>query len=86
MVKSDFLQFSIKDFILNESFQHWITNPHHVPSEEWPEWLAKYPERVLVVEKAQSFISVVRESLDELVDLEEVEESWMDVQSRLVLL
>lgn len=86
MVKSDFIQFSVRDFILDESFQHWINNPESVPSDEWGEWLAKYPEQRSVVEEAKSFISVVRVALDEEVALEEVEESWMDVQSRLTVL
>ena len=85
MVKSDFLRFSVKDFILDESFQHWISNPNQKPSNEWGEWLAIYPERVSVVEEAKSFISTVSKALDEVVELEEVEESWMAVHGRLVL-
>ena len=85
MVKSDFLRFSVKDFILDESFQHWINNPSQMPSSEWEEWLTIHPERVSVVEKARSFISVISEGLDEDVELEEAEESWMAVHGRLVL-
>lgn len=86
MVKSDFLQFSAKDFILDESFQHWINNPNQMPSSEWQEWLAIHPERASAIEKAKSFISAVSEALDEVVALEEAEESWMEIQGRLVLL
>lgn len=85
MVKSDFLRFSANDFILDDSFQQWVINPHVVPSPDWHDWLREFPTQKPVVEKAKSFVKEMMKVLDEaaVITLEDAETGWKEIENRL---
>jgi transmembrane sensor len=58
----DLINHSVKDFMLNESFQKWILDPDEGVTVFWEEWLAAYPDKAELVREATSLILSLKEA------------------------
>lgn len=58
----DLINYSVKDFMLNESFQKWILEPDEGVNVFWEHWLAAYPDKAELVREATSMILSIKEA------------------------
>lgn len=73
----NYKNYSVKDFILDESFQKWILHPDEATCSFWESWLKLHPEKQATVEEARNFIKSLgfREELPTRQDFSEVWEN-----------
>jgi len=55
----DYADYSVKDFILDESFQKWVLQPDDAICTFWNSWLELHPEKQSVVDEARSTIQSI---------------------------
>jgi transmembrane sensor len=61
-VTMDPKNYSIKDFILNESFQKWILERDEEASNSWEGWLKENPGKAEVIREARSIVLAIRKA------------------------
>lgn len=81
MLKIDFLKYSVKDFLLDESFQQWVIQPHKPPVTAWPDWLKEHPEKNIKVNKARAMMEQLKAGLTEDVSHEDRKEVWLKINN-----
>jgi transmembrane sensor len=61
----DLSNYSVKDFLLNESFQKWILEPDDETRAFWEDCLNAYPDKRELITEARSTIQSIRETNEE---------------------
>jgi hypothetical protein len=61
----DLSNYSVKDFVLNESFQKWILTADDDAHVFWEEWLFAHPEKDDMVMEARAIIHIMRIGFEE---------------------
>jgi hypothetical protein len=56
------IAYSVKYFVLNESFQKWILEPDVKANVFWEEWLSEHPDKIELIKEARSTIQSIRET------------------------
>ena len=56
----DYDEFEIQDFLKDENFVRWVTNPTEDQSFFWNAWLSRHPHKLDTVLKAKELINSVR--------------------------
>jgi transmembrane sensor len=49
----------VEDFIKDDFFVEWVTNPDSKSNEFWMKWMSSYPNQVPIILKAQQFINSI---------------------------
>ncbi len=71
----DLINYSVKDFILNESFQKWILQTDIEAKLFWEDWLNTHPDKIELITEARSMIQSITETHEQ--NLEgECDEVW----------
>jgi transmembrane sensor len=55
----DLINYSVKDFLLNESFQKWILELEEV-NIFWEDWLNAHPDKISLITEAKSAIQSIK--------------------------
>jgi hypothetical protein len=64
----DYAEYTVEDFICDESFLRYCLNPDHNDIRFWESWISNNPGKRGIVEKAIDFIREVRSSRPSLND------------------
>ena len=56
----DLRSYSVKDFVLSESFQKWILEPDDEVNIFWEDWLNSHPDKMALVREARSTILTIK--------------------------
>ena len=75
----NYVDYSVKDFILDESFQKWVLQPDEDTRAFWEPWLKLHPEKQATVDEAKNFIKSLgfREEFPTQQDFSEV---WENIE------
>ncbi|NID13314.1 FecR family protein [Fibrivirga algicola] len=65
---SDYSQFTLRDFVLDESFRRWVLQPDEATMSFWHTFMLRHPEKQLVVDDAASLLLHLRTNYDDLTD------------------
>lgn len=65
---SDYSQFTIRDFVLDESFRRWVLQPDEATMSFWHTFMLRHPEQQAVVDDAASLLLHLRANYDDLTD------------------
>ncbi|MBO0948076.1 FecR family protein [Fibrella forsythiae] len=65
---TDYSQYTIRDFVLDESFRRWVLQPDEETMSFWHTFMLRHPERQLVVDDAASLLLHLRANYDDLTD------------------
>ncbi|WP_375445106.1 FecR family protein [uncultured Fibrella sp.] len=65
---SDYSQFTIRDFVLDESFRRWVLQPDEATMSFWHTFMLRHPEQQSVVDDAASLLLHLRANYDDLTD------------------
>ena len=57
----DLSHYSVKDFVLNESFQKWTLEPDLQGKIFWEDWMKEHPDKIELITEARSTIETIRE-------------------------
>jgi hypothetical protein len=79
MLKSNFLKYSVKDFLLDESFQHWVIQGHTLSGAGWLNWLKEHPEKHSKIAEAKATMQQLKSGLAEEVSHEDLKEVWIKI-------
>ncbi|HMJ70294.1 MAG TPA: hypothetical protein VK508_15425 [Cyclobacteriaceae bacterium] len=71
----DFSNYSVKDFVLNESFQKWVLQPDEEIQALWDNWLSAHPEKAEIVAEARTTIGNIKRAIEQNVDCDS-EDVW----------
>jgi len=58
----DLSNYSIKDFVLNESFQKWVLEPDVETEAFWEDCLNAHPDKIELITEARSTIQSIKET------------------------
>jgi hypothetical protein len=58
----DLINYSVKDFVLNESFQKWILESDEEVRAYWDDWLNAHPNKTELIREARSTILFMKEA------------------------
>lgn len=58
----DLINYAVKDFVLNESFQKWILEPDEEVRAFWEGWLNEHPIKTELILEAKSTILSIKEA------------------------
>lgn len=64
----DYAQFTVRDFVLDESFRRWVLQPNEATMEFWHTFMLRHPEQQTVVDEAASLVLHLRANYDDLTD------------------
>ena len=56
----DLSNYTVKDFVLNESFQKWILEPDIEATIFWEDWMNAHPDKIELIREAASTIESLR--------------------------
>lgn len=56
MAHKSYEDYTVEDFITDESFINWVVNPESIHQHFWESWVAQHPERRKDIEEARQFI------------------------------
>lgn len=62
LLPMDLINYSVKDFVLNESFQKWILEPDEEVKTFWEGWLNAHPSKTELIREARSTILFMKET------------------------
>jgi len=83
MLKTDFLKYSVKDFLLDESFQRRVIGEGNHSVEVWPDWLKEHPEKRTTLEEAQLTTAQLKSQLEQDSLVEDLEEVWIRIENSI---
>ncbi|GAB3298208.1 FecR family protein [Hymenobacter tenuis] len=52
----DFTRYSVEDFVLDESFQEFVANPHSEAGLFWQSWLSEHPQQQAAAQEAYNLV------------------------------
>ena len=81
----DPIDYSVKNFVLNESFQKWILEPDVETNVFWEEWLSEHPDKIELIREARSTIQSIRETYEKKLTCERGQVWNMIIESILEL-
>jgi ferric-dicitrate binding protein FerR (iron transport regulator) len=64
----DYSQYSINDFVLDDSFRQWVFQPTEETMSFWHTFMLRHPEQQAVIEEATSILLHLRVHHDDLTD------------------
>lgn len=64
----DYAQFTIRDFVLDESFRRWVLRPDEATMSFWHTFMLRHPGQQSVIDEAASLLLHLRANYDELTD------------------
>jgi len=73
--------YSLQDFLLDDSFVKWVRNPDPSTDDFWQKWIENHPKKKPLVEKAKLIVSSVRFE-DTPLSEQEVQAMWHQVQMK----
>lgn len=74
--------FSEEELLLNESFHNWVKNNNLADINYWEGWLARYPEKSMLVQNARNIILSLSPE-ERHIPANEVAAAWVELQQRL---
>jgi transmembrane sensor len=74
----DLSNYSVKDFVMNESFQKWTLEPDLEGKAFWENWLNERPEKIELIAEARSIIESLKASYERTLD-GELDEVWLRI-------
>ncbi len=83
MLKGNFLKYSVKDFLLDESFQRWVIQPDNPPVAAWSDWLKQHPQISVKVEQARAMMQQLKSGLAEDTSPDELQEIWIKINDSM---
>lgn len=57
----DLSNYTVKDFVLNESFQKWILESDAEAKAFWEDWVDEHPDKIELITEARSTVQSLRE-------------------------
>ncbi|SHG40511.1 hypothetical protein SAMN04488109_0090 [Chryseolinea serpens] len=72
-------KYSVKDLVLNESFQQWVLNPDGDGQSMWQSWQHQHFE---LLEEARTILLQLRDRVEEEIDADE-HEVWNRLEQSL---
>ncbi|HEY5748515.1 MAG TPA: hypothetical protein VIU12_20740 [Chryseolinea sp.] len=75
-------KYSVKDLLLNESFQRWVLNPDEDGQSIWDSWQHGHPEHFELLEEARTILLQLRDRVEEEIDADE-HEVWSRLEQSL---
>lgn len=76
----DYTQYSISDFVLDESFRRWVLQPDEQTMSFWHTFMLRYPDQQTVINEAGSILLHLRTRYDDLTDASR-ERIWQVLES-----
>ena len=64
----DYSQYSISDFVLDESFRRWVLQPDEQTMSFWHTFMLQYPDHQAAINEASSILLHLRVKYDDLTD------------------
>jgi len=58
--------FSLEDFLQDEFFHKWVSDPYSKEAELWEQWLEENPEKRKVAEEAKKIIESLEDAQTQL--------------------
>ncbi len=83
MLKIPFHNYSVKDFLLDESFQRWVSQEDASTISEFDYWLEEYPEKRDTLEQARTTLLQMKSHFEADSSQNEIEELWSKIQSTM---
>ena len=74
----DLSNYSVKDFVMNESFQKWTLEPDLAGKAYWENWLNEHPDKAEVIAEAKSAIESIKGTYEKNVDAG-LDEVWLRI-------
>lgn len=74
----DFSSYSVRDFVLTESFQKWILDPDEETKNFWEDWLRQHPEKAETITEARNTIQNLRCAIEKNIK-SEGDELWTKI-------
>ncbi|QMW04828.1 FecR family protein [Spirosoma foliorum] len=74
--------FSTQDFITDDAFIAWVTNPTQASNSFWLEWVQKHPYKQAEIEEAAQIIRQLSAQPDVFSD-DELQQNWKLIQQRI---
>jgi len=60
----DLFRYTVKDLLLDESFQRWVLHPDNGESI-WDSWQHRHPEHFEILEDARAILLLLRDRMEE---------------------
>lgn len=83
MLKIDFLSYSVKDFLLDESFQRWVRRQGADTSGEFENLLEAHPEKSGIIKQARATMLQLESHFEEDTSQNDIEEIWSRIQNTI---
>ena len=83
MLKIDFHKYSVKDFLLDESFQRWARQEDPDTVTHFDNWLEEHPENGAILEEARTIVLRLKSHLEDDESPNEIEEVWSKIQNTM---
>src|SRR5688500_10984903 len=74
----DLSNYTVKDFVMNESFQKWTLEADLEDKAFWQNWLNEHPDKMELIAEARSTIESIKESYERNLDAE-LDEVWLRI-------
>jgi transmembrane sensor len=76
-----YADYTLEDFVMDDSFRAWVKNPSPQQDRFWTNWLEQHPEKKEVIEKARVLIRAIEFEQEGLSDSDS-QLIWSQIQSR----
>jgi transmembrane sensor len=83
ILKIDFLRYSVKDFLLDESFQRWVRRQGADTRGEFDNWLEEHPEKRDIIEQARTIMLQMKSHFEADTSQNAIEEIWSRIQNTI---
>jgi len=74
--------YTIEDFLMDESFQQWVLNQDDRVEAEWKQGLAEFPEKNKTMDEAKNIFWQIKASVENEIDTDE-EEIWLKIENSI---
>ncbi|HTE31927.1 MAG TPA: hypothetical protein VK666_16210 [Chryseolinea sp.] len=81
MPKSNFLKYSVKNLLLDESFLDWVIEGHCIAEDARLNWWNEHSEKKTNVGEARAIVQQLRSALNDDVSREDLKEVWAKISN-----
>ena len=83
MLKIDFHKYSVKDFLLDESFQRWARQEGPSNTSQFYYWLEEHPENRAILDDARTILLWLKSHFEDDTSQNEIEVVWSKIQNTM---